>query len=130
MLSTQVKHFPILSVYLNLSDQSLCVSTQGLLPQDVLAAATSSDEVLRNTGGGRSETAFECEQLFLAQSWNHVAVVMQKPALKGKAKVTLFINGQSVGTQRVCLCVHMFVCNMCVCVHMFTYVCVCLCVCL
>ena len=81
-----------------------------MLPQDVLAAATSSEEVFRNTGGGRGETVFECEQLFLAQSWNHVAVVMQKPALKGEAKVTLYINGQSVGTQKVGL--HACVCTL------------------
>ena len=132
LLLSQVKHFPILRIFLNLSDQNLCVSTQR--PQDDSASSASagvSEEVLRNT------TVFGCEQLFLAQSWNHVAVVIHKPALKGKAKATLFINGQSVGTQKVCVCVCVRVCMhvcacACVCVRvcMCVYECVCICVCM
>ncbi len=95
---SQVRHFPILRIFLNLSDQTLCVNTQ--LPQD---DTLSSEEVSRSI---RGETVFGCKQPFLAQSWNHVAVVIQKPALKGKAKATVFINGQSVGTQKVRLLVY------------------------
>ena len=79
---------------------------------------------------------FVCEQLFLAQSWNHVAVVMQKPAIRGKAKATVYINGVSIGVQKVCfVCcacayyayvhyVRTYVCTTYVYIDMFVCVCV------
>ena len=49
----------------------------------------------------RGETVFDCEELFSAQSWNHLVVVIQKPGVKGRTKVTLFVNGQMKESKRV-----------------------------
>ena len=47
---------------------------------------------------------FECDDVLQLHTWHHVAVVINKSGLRGKAKVMLFLNGNLQGTQKVCLC--------------------------
>ena len=53
------------------------------------------------------EAVFHCPSLFTLQSWHHIAVVINKDSvlmdkvLRGKPKVTLFVNGQLQGTRKV-----------------------------
>ena len=93
-----MNHYPCLLISIKPADKTLVISTQ--LPRDSLlenAARNDSDFGTEK----KSETIFNCKELLQAQSWNHVAVAMQKPGLRGKAKVTLFINGQPMATQKV-----------------------------
>ena len=56
------------------------------------------------------EAVFDCDVLLHAHTWHHVAVVIGKTGLRGKAKATLFVDGNVQGTQKVwvhaCMCVH------------------------
>ncbi len=64
------------------------------------------------------EAVFQCPGLFQIQSWNHVAIVMNKDSvlrdkvLRGKPKVTLYVNGKLVGTHKVRIHGMSFVCNL------------------
>ena len=60
------------------------------------------------------EAVFDCDVLLHAHTWHHVAVVIGKTGLRGKAKATLFVDGNVQGTQKVW--VHACMCA-CACVH-------------
>ena len=93
----QVNHFPCLLIYLKPAQQKLIVSTQ--LPQDVLLEDVAGHN--DNAAWKKSDTVFHCPEIFQSQSWNHIVVAMLKPGFRGKAKVTLFVNGGVIGSQRV-----------------------------
>jgi hypothetical protein len=46
------------------------------------------------------EAVFRCGQLFQEHCWHHIVVVINK-GMRGRAKVTLFINGQLQETRKV-----------------------------
>ena len=46
------------------------------------------------------EAVFECPQLFQLQNWHHVVMVINK-SLRGRSKVTLFIDGIMIKTLKV-----------------------------
>lgn len=92
----QVSHFPMLMLYLKPADQKLALCTQLGSEVTMEGVAYNREELER-----RGETVFDCEELFQAQSWNHVVVAIQKPGVKGRTKVTLFVNGQLVKSQKV-----------------------------
>ena len=46
------------------------------------------------------EAVFGCPQLFQEHQWHHIAVVINK-GMRGRAKVTLFVNSQLQETQNV-----------------------------
>lgn len=46
------------------------------------------------------EAVFKCPRLFHEHSWHHIVVVINK-GMRGRAKVTLFIDAQSQETRKV-----------------------------
>jgi len=44
---------------------------------------------------------FTCDAILRPHTWHHVAVVIGKTGLRGKAKATLFVDGKHQGTHKV-----------------------------
>ena len=86
--------------------QTLSVTTH--IPRDRRDAVTEDILTKPDSKEKVEEVTFSCPQVFQVQTWHHVVIVVNK-TLRGKARVTLYVDSNQIGApEKVCLCFSCF----------------------